>query len=109
MEKTIVEKGQMFILFPKPIEDNQPNPTPSVWVKIDNAENGNYSVFANNRAIVELSIGRLKEVPSYDKWLISDEYYGYMTRKGLIVPISDLREVVDVCEQMGYEMPELPI
>lgn len=105
----------MFIQFPQPIGDDQPKPMPRVWVKVKNEVFGNHygedkeevSVFVDNNALVQFSI-----IPNYrigirDKWNITDRYYGECVRKGMFVPITDLRETDGICLEMGYPKYEI--
>ena len=102
----------MFIQFPQPIAELQDTPKPRVWVKIKNEElNGKeVSLFLDNEVLMLISMGaydiKEKGVGIRDKWFVTDEYYGKCVRNGKFVPIDDLRQVEDICQQLGYEMPE---
>lgn len=112
MNKSNIANGQMFLHFSPTYMDK-----PRVWVKVANRTLGNHygedteevSLFVDNNAMVKVAINPNYTPDLTEKWNITDRYYGEMVRKGEFVPISDLREVVDICEQMGYELPELPI
>lgn len=110
MKKSNIAQGQMFIQFPQPIPELQDTPKPRVWVKVSDADfeiaDSGVSLFVDNRSLVLLAFGQLKEVGIRDKWYISDGYYGKCVRKGKFVPIDDLREVEGICEELGYELPE---
>ena len=112
MEKSCIAQGQMFIQFPQPIAELQDTPKPRVWVKIKNEElNGEeVSLFLDNEVVMLIAMGahdvKEKGVGIRDKWLITDEYYDKCVREGKFVPIDDLRQVEDICVQLGYEMPE---
>ena len=102
----------MFIQFPQPIAELQATPKPRVWVKVMNEElNGEeVSLFLDNEVLVGVSIGALdiekNGVGIRDKWFITDSYYDICVRDGKFVPIDDLRQVEDICLELGYEMPE---
>lgn len=112
MEKSCIAQGQMFIQFPQPIAELQDTPKPRVWVKIRNEEldGKEVSLFVDNEVLILIAMGahdvKEKGVGIRDKWLVTDGYYGKCVREGKFVPIDDLRQVEDICVQLGYEMPE---
>ena len=108
MERSNIEVGQMFIQFPQPILELQDTPKPRVWVKVcnDYANGEEISLFVDNDALVGISIGAVKTLGIRDKWLITDKYYGENVRKGSFVAIDDLRQVEDICLELGCELPE---
>lgn len=112
MEKSNIAQGQMFIQFPQPIAELQDTPKPRVWVKVKNEEldGKEVSLFIDNEVLMLIAIGawdiKEKGIGIHDKWYVTDEYYGKCVREGKFVPIDDLRQVEDICQQLGYEMPE---
>ena len=103
----------MFIEFPQPIAELQDNPKPRVWVKIGERKKSinylDYSVFINNEALAKYDLGTIKMFSICDEWLISDAYYGECVREGKFVPIDDLNEVDDICEQAGFPPYEMDL
>ena len=104
----------MFIQFPQPIAELQDTPKPRVWVKVANKVFGNnpgedveeISLFVDNDVMLGVAYGMVKEIGLTDKWNITDSYYGKCVREGKFIPIDDLRQVEDICLELGYEMPE---
>ena len=111
MKKSVIEMGQMFVQFPKPIAELQETPKARVWVKVANEvhDGEEISLFVDNNTIALISIGAVNKLGIRDKWHITDSYYGYNVRKGNFVPISDLRETDDICEQAGYPPYEVEL
>ena len=107
MKKSNITNVQMFIYFDKSYMD-----MPKVWVKVKNEKFGNFrgedseevSLFVDNQALVEVSIGIKKQITIHDKWSITDPYYGEMVRKGKFVPLDDLNKTDDICLQLGWPM-----
>lgn len=107
MKKSNIANGQMFIYFDKSYME-----LPKVWVKVKNEKFGNFrgedseevSLFVDNQALVEVSIGMKKQITIHDKWSITDPYYGKMVREGKFVPIDDLNKTDDICLQLGWPM-----
>lgn len=107
MKKSNIAKGQMFVQFPQPISELQETPKPRVWVKVSEYEGReDLSVFIDNDALVGFSIGAVKQFGIMDRWLISDNYYNDNVKAGKFVPIDDLREVEEICNERGCELPE---
>lgn len=104
-KKSGIPEGQMFIHFDKAYMD-----APRVWVKVGNQRFGNFrgedneevSLFVDNQAIVKVSIGKKRDITIFDKWNITDPYYGKMVREGKFVPIDDLAKCDDITEQLGW-------
>ena len=117
MEKSNIAIGQMFIQFPQPISDNQEKPMPRVWVKVANKVLGHHygedkeevSLFVDNNALVQSSINPNYCIGIRDKWNITDRYYGECVRKGMFVPITDLREADGVCDEIGWPKYEVDL
>jgi len=109
--KSLIAKGQMFILFPAPVPELDDNPKPSVWVKVANEviDGEEVSLFVNNNAIVQLTLGTIKKFGVRDKWYITDTYYGANVRRGFFVPVEDLKKVDGICLEMGYPKYEMII
>lgn len=107
MKKSNITNGQMFIHFDKTYMD-----APKVWVKVKNEKFGNFrgedeeevSLFVDNQALVEVSIGTKKKFDIRDKWNITDPYYGKMVREGKFVPLDYLNQADDICLQLGWPM-----
>ena len=108
MKKSNIANGQMFIYFDKTYMD-----APQVWVKVKNEKSDNFlrevdgeevSLFVDNKALVEVSIGMENRITIHDKWGITDPYYGKMVREGKFVPLDDLNKVNDICLQLGWPM-----
>lgn len=104
MKMSLIPQGQMFVQLPSVNVELQTTYKPKVWVKVDNENE--LSLFVDNDALIGFSIGVVKKLGIRDKWLISDTYYGQCVREGKFVPIDDLREVENICNDMGLEMPE---
>jgi hypothetical protein len=112
MKKSNIANGQMFIYFDKTYMD-----APQVWVKVGNQKFGNHrgedeeevSQFVDNQAIVQISIGAKKNINIHEKFYITDPYYGKMVREGKFVPIDDLNEVENICEQNGWPFYEIEL
>ena len=95
MEKSIIEKGQMFLHFDKSYMEK-----PRVWVKVEDAVDQPVSRFVDNQALVRHCVKG--DMPSINEvWLISDRFYGEMVRKGIFTPIADLKEAEGICEELG--------
>jgi hypothetical protein len=90
-------------------------PRVRVWVKIKNEEldGKEVSLFIDNEVLTLIAIGahdvKEKGIGIHDKWFITDEYYGKMVREGRFIPITDLRQVEDICEQMGWPKYEIDL
>lgn len=100
MEKSIIEKGQMFACHSKPLPHSETENETQVWVKV--ADEGERSIFVNNQAVVRFSINPNYTLTTSDKWSISDEYYGRMVREGKFVPIDDLRDLDNITLELGW-------
>ena len=109
--KSVIEVGQMFLQFPKPVADNQPLPQPRLWVKVSNETvwGEEVSLFVDNNAIVRLSTKAADRIGIMDRWYVSDGYYGESVRKGDFVPIDDLRETDGICEEKGYPLYQIDL
>ena len=107
MKKSNIINGQMFIHF-NPLAMDKPR----VWVKVESVEldGEEVSLFVDNEVLMLVAIGEMNikqnGIGIRDKWFITDSYYGKCVREGKFVPIDDLREVYDICDQLGYEYPE---
>ena len=108
MEKSCIAQGQMFLYHSMPFPHSCTENKTEVWVKVADTEEGR-SMFVNNDAMVKISIKAQSELNITDKWSISDEYYGRMVREGKFVPLDDLREADDICEQMGWPRYEIDL
>ena len=95
----------MFIYHPSLFPHSDFECGTEVWVKIANERE--CSLFVKNDTMVKVSIKAQKEILCSDKWLISDEFYGRMVRKGEFVPLDDLRNADNICEQMGWPKYEI--
>lgn len=95
MEKSVIEKGQMFLHFDKTYMDK-----PRVWVKVEDAVFPPVSRFVDNQALVRHCVkGAMPAIN--EVWLVSDRFYGEMVRKGIFTPIADLKEAEGICEELG--------
>lgn len=92
----------MFVQLPSVNVELQATDKPKVWVKMDDDVLNELSLFVDNEALAKISIGSIKKFGIRDKWYISDGYYGQCVREGKFVPVDDLREVDDICEQAGF-------
>lgn len=106
MEKSMIAVGQMFLYHTMPFHHSDTENETQAWVKVAEAEGGR-SLFVKNDTMVKVSIKAQKEILCSDKWLISDEFYGRMVRKGEFVPLDDLRKADNICEQMGWPKYEI--
>lgn len=112
MKESRIPKGQMFIHFPAPIESIDDNPKPKVLVKVcDCIGTPDYAIskFVDNDVVLGVALNQItdsRQIRGRDEWNLSDFYYDEQVRLGNFVPIEDLREVWDVCQARGYEMPE---
>ena len=110
MKKSNIAQGQMFIQFDPTFMEK-----PRAWVKIKSEIFGKHmgedaeevSLFVDNNALVQFSINPNYRIGIMDKWSITDSYYGKCVREGKFVPIDDLNEVDDICEQAGFPPYEL--
>ena len=104
MEKSVIEKGQMFLHFDKSYMEK-----PRVWVKVEDAVDQPVSRFVDNQALVRFSIDGSTHIAPYEKWYITDRYYDYNVKNGEFIPISDLNEMDDLCEKKGYPYYEIDL
>ena len=97
MEKSNIEKGQMFLHF-NPLAMDKPK----VWVKVSDTDDTEPSLFIDNNALARISVNPNYKPSIIERWLITDTYYGEMVRKGEFVPVDDLAKCDDITEELGW-------
>lgn len=112
MNESKIPCGQMFLQFPAPVVDGE-LPMPKVWVKVSDIFLVLYgikcSVFVDNRALALFSMNAIEYINQADKWYITDACYEKSVADKKFIPISDLNEVDELCEQAGYPRYEIDL
>ncbi len=102
MEKSNLPNGTMFVRMPYEWETEKMT---KVYVKCGELKGREeYSRFVENNALA-LFGAISKPLGISDTWGISDTFYNENVKKGLFVPITDLREVEVICEERGVNPP----